>query len=271
MGLYKEKIMPINIPQTYKQYGQVPFFYTNGFAISNDATTPNSLLDIAIGTTLDSSETYQLELLSPCVINSANNGLNGLDTGTVAASKVYTVFVIADPVNSNPTGAMISLANGSTTFPLMPFGYSAYKRIGYVTTDASAHFLKGYWTNENTSSRLFLYDAPQATAVTAGTSTSYANVNLITLSPNVNNTPVWLATSYTPASAGNTLKLQPGNATGDAVTISGQVTSVVVTSNSLVLSQSVTITSVVSPVINYKESSGSDAVAINVAGYQFFI
>jgi hypothetical protein len=261
--------MPVpNIPMTYKQYGQVPFFYINGLQISNDATTPNSLLDIAIGTCLDSSETYQMDLLTPCVINSANKGLNGIDIGTIAASTVYSVYLVSDPVTYLPTGAMISVANGVTTFPYMPFGYSAYRRIGFVTTDASSHFLKGYWTDDSSSSRLFMYDAPQASNITAGASASYVPANLIHLVPNLNNVPVWIYSVFTPGAASDTLKMQPANATGDAVTITAQVTSVVVTSNSLVLSQPVSISSVISPAINYKVS-GTDTVAIDVAGYQF--
>jgi len=265
--------MPINIPMTYKQYGQVPFFYTNGLQISNDATTPNTLLDIAIGTTLDSSETYQMDLLTPAVINSSVVGLNGIDTGAIAASKLYTVFLISDPVDSHPSGALISLANGVSTFPVLPFGYSAYKRIGYVATDSSKNFLKGYWTDDNSSSRLFMYDAPQATAITAGTSTTYANVDLTGLVPLIAspaNVPVWIYSSYTPSAASEVLNLQPGNATGDAVSITSQVTSVVITSTSLLMAQPVVISTVLSPTINYKLTSGG-SVAIDVAGYQFFL
>lgn len=255
------------IPQVYKQYGQIPFFYTNGLGLSNDATTPLTKLDVAAGTGIDSTETYQLELLAPVVINGATNGLNGLDTGSLAASKVYAVFLVADPVDQNPTGAMISL---SYTQPLLPFGYSAFKLIGFVATDSSVHFLKGYWTTNNDGSRLFMYDAPQATAVTAGASTTYANVDLTPLVPLVNNLPVWIYTNYTPSAASQVLNLQPGNATGDAVTITSQVTSVHVTTNSLVFAQTVAISTVPSPTVNYKLTSGG-AVAVDVAGYQFFI
>jgi len=252
------------IPQTYKQYGQIPFFYMNGLGISNDATTPNTKLDIAAGTCIDNSETYQMELLAPVVINAANNGLNGLDTGSLAASLVYAVFLISDPVSANPTGAMLSL---SYTAPLMPFGYSAFKLIGFVTTDASSHFLLGYWTAGNAGSRLFFYDAPQATAVTAGAATTYTAVDLTTLVPLVDNTPVWIDTAFTPGAASRTLKMQPITGTGDAVTITGQVTSVVVTTNSLLMAKIASA----KPEIAYKVSNAGDAVAINVGGYQFLV
>ena len=255
-------------------YGAYPVPYTNGLQIFNDATTPNTLLDIGSGVTLDSTSTFQMINNGTIVINSAVSGFNGLDTGAIAASKVYAVILISDPISLNPIGAMISL---SSTAPLMPFGYSAFKVIGYVATDASKNFLLGYWTaGEGNCRRLFMYDAPQATAVTAGASTSYANVDLtkwVPLPPASGNRPVWIASNYAPNAAADTLKLQPGNATGDAVIITAAVVAGTahITSNSFLMAQIVSLTGVPSPVINYKVSSGSDAVAINVAGYEWFI
>jgi hypothetical protein len=219
---------------------------------------------VAIGSIVDSTGTYQMENNAPIVINAANPGYNGLDTGTFAASKVYAVFLISDQVTSNPIGAMLSL---SYTAPVMPFGYNAFALIGFASTDGSTHFLKGYWTAGNTSSRQFFYDASQATAITAGAATSYTAIDLTAFVPIVNNLPVWIASAFTPGAASRTLKLQPVNATGDAVIITGQVTSVVVTSNSLVLAQIASS----KPEISYIVSNAGDAAAINVAGYQFFI
>lgn len=256
--------------QTYVQYGQNAPYYINGFGISNDATTPNTLLDIAAGSCLDSTGTYQLNNNAVVKINSAVNGLNGLDTGAIAASKVYAVYMVWDPVSFQPTGAMISL---SYTQPLMPFGYNAFLLIGYVTTDGSKNFVKGYWTAGNSSTRSFTYDAFQATAVTAGTSTSYANVDLTKFVPLVNNTPVSIFTNFAPNAAADTLSMQAGNATGDEVIITAAVaagTAHVTTLNNL-LAQTVAISTVPSPTINYKLSTGSAAVAIDVAGYTWFV
>ena len=88
----------------------LPFLYINNLKISNNATTPNSLLDIGAGQCRDSSNVYDMTLGSSVTINSANTGLNGIDTGAVAAAKVYYVYLITDPVTANPAGCMISLA-----------------------------------------------------------------------------------------------------------------------------------------------------------------
>src|ERR1700730_8672197 len=112
---------------TYRQFGQVPFSYANGLQISNDGTTPNTILDISAGTILDSNLTYQLSSSAVIKINAASTGLNGIDTGSFAASKVYAVYLVADPVTQQATGAMISL---SLTGPLMPQGYNAFALLG---------------------------------------------------------------------------------------------------------------------------------------------
>ena len=80
--------------QKYVQYGQDLDYYINGLGISNDATTPLTVLDVAPGSCLDSTGTYQLNSNSSITINAAVNGLNGLDTGTFAQAKVYAVYVV---------------------------------------------------------------------------------------------------------------------------------------------------------------------------------
>lgn len=238
-----------------------PFLYMTGLALTNDATTPNSVLDIAAGQCRDSTDVYDMTLSTAITISTANKGAGGLDTGTVAASKVYAVVLISDPISGNATSAMFTL---SPTSPTMPFGYSAYRVIGYVTTDSSSHILKGYWTAGNTSLRSFTYDAPQVTAVTAGAATSYTAVDLSALVPaGYAQLPTSIYYAYTPAAASHALSLQGVNSTGAAVTITGQVASVVISGNATVNAQ----ISSSKPEINYKVGNASDAVALDVAGY----
>lgn len=253
------------MPVSSVQFGQVPWQYANGLRLSNNVATPNTKLNVATGSILDSTGVYQMEADSALVIDATTTGLNALDTGSLAASTLYTVYLVGDPVTQQPMGAMISLATNSA--PLLPFGYSVYAKIGYVRTDGSSHFLLGYWTAGNSSRRTFVYDAPIATAVTAGNATSYTAVTLTTFVPAIENTPVSIAFAFTPGAASRTFNMTPGNATGNAVTITGQVTSVVVSDNVSVFGR---VTSS-APEIDYKVSNSGDAVAINVAGYDFFI
>ena len=249
------------MPVFSTQFGQYPWSYANGLRINYSSTTA---FTVESGDILDSTGVYQLTLSSTATVSSATVGLNGIDTGSLAASTVYAVYLVGDPVTQQATGVVFS---ASLSTPLLPFGYSAYAKIGYITTDASSHFLLGYWSAGNSTSRIFMYDAPQATAVTAGAATSYTAVSLETLVPLIDKTPVYINTAYTPNAASDTLKMQPQAGTGDAITITGQVAAVVVTSQSFLFSSK----NSTHQQINYKVSSGSDAVAINVAGYQFFI
>ncbi len=252
------------MPVSSIQYGQVPWHYANGLKITNDGTTPDEIIDIAVGSILDSTGNFQIstdEVLSPSIVI---NGLGGLDTGTVAASTVYAVHLVADPVTQQETGAMFSL---SSTAPLLPFGYSAFALIGYVVTDGTADILLGSWTGGNDTRRTFVFDAPIATAVTAGNATSYTAVSLAAFVPAVQDTPVSIAYAFTPGAASRVFNMTPGNGTGNAVTVTGQVTAVVVSGNVEVFSK---VTSAV-PEIDYKVTNSGDAVAINVAGFDFFI
>lgn len=250
---------------------QLPFLYKNGLNVSVASNTTlsiasgqcrdsNDIMDIAIGSApLNGSTTT-----APVTLNAAVNGANGLDTGTFAASKVYAVYAIGDSRYYQAPATLLSLASNSS--PTMPFGYDSYRKIGYGVTDASVHFLPAYVAGNNNVCQFF-YDAPQATAITAGNATSYTAVDLLTLVPPVDQTPVSIFTALTPGAAGQGVFLQGFDSTGDAVVNLGQVTSVVLNSYNTVLAQ----LDSASPKIKYKVSNAGDAVAINVAGFTFYI
>lgn len=67
-------------------------------------------------------------------INTAIVGLNGLDTGTLAASTWYSTWVISDGTN---VAGLISL---SVTSPTLPTGYTYKARTGWARTDSTAKF-----------------------------------------------------------------------------------------------------------------------------------
>jgi hypothetical protein len=243
----------------------LPFLYINGMIVSNNATTPNTKIDVSSGQCRDSNDVMDIVLSSSVTINAAANGaVNRLDAGTFAASKVYAVYAIGDSTNKNPSGCLLSLASNSS--PTMPFGYDSNRLIGYAVSDASTHFLLAYVSGRN-SFRQFFYDSPQATAITAGAATSYTAVDLSALVPPFNNVPVSIKSALTPGAAGRSVSLQPVGATGDAIVILGQVTAVVINSYNIVLAQLASSL----PKINYKVSNAGDAVALNVAGFQFSV
>lgn len=252
-----------------------PYIYKYGLVVSNDATTPNTKLDISAGQCRDSSNQIDMgiganfivpfqgiAITAPLILNAAVNGANGLDTGSLAASTMYAVYIIGDSRNIKPTASILSLA--TNTAPLLPFGYDSYRIISYWATDGSSHFLLGYYT-VNGGMLIFKYDAPQATAVTTGNATSYTAVDLSALVPNINNTLANIQYNFNANAAADTLKLQGANSTGDAITVIAQVAGSTAHIEGYVSVDAQLVSGV--PKINYKVSSGSDAVALNVAGF----
>lgn len=243
----------------------LPFLYINDLKITNDATTPNTKLNVSTGQCRDSTNVYDMVNDASITINAAVNGLNGLDTGSITAAKVYYVHLVSDPVTGLETGAMISL---SRTAPLMPFGYSAFRWIGCITTAAGgATFVLGYWSGNN-NARRFTYDAPIATSVTAGTSATYAAIVLTTLVPAIADLPVLFKADWTANAAADTFNMHGGNSTGDQWTMIAPVAggTAHTVGFGTVLSQLV----VGVPTSSYKVSAVG-GVAINVAAYEFFI
>lgn len=168
----------------------------------------NTTLTVTPVLTRDSTNTQDINVggyfgaQSNTTINAAVVGLNGIDTGALAASKVYAVYAIMDQAGFNPSGFILSL---STTAPAMPNGtfpsnYSNYVRIGWAVTDASSHFLvlkQSGLGNVVT----YTYDAP-VIVLNAGTSATQAAVSLAAVVPAIEGAPVWLGCDFVSDTAG---------------------------------------------------------------------
>jgi len=237
-----------------------PYLSVNGLQIAVASTTT---MTVQAGRARNSSNENDIILAAAVTLNAATTGINALDTGSLAASSLYALYVVGDSTFNNDPGVVLST---SASAPLLPVGYDMYRLIGYVRTDGSSHFLAGYWSG-SANNRLFIYDVPVATAVTAGNSATYAAVTLTTFVPAVENTPVLIETNWTANAAADTLALQPLNAVGDTVKYIAPVAGA--TAHTLVREFVQAQLASGAPKINYKVSAGT--VAINVAGYQYTI
>jgi hypothetical protein len=113
--------------------------YLSGLTLSNNATTPNTKVDIAAGVCVDSGNAVFMKSASTLTVDFGTTGANGLDTGTIAASKVYHIWAIA-----KTDGTIAGFANRDDLTglsPTLPSGYSYKRRLGSVRTDASSHIL----------------------------------------------------------------------------------------------------------------------------------
>lgn len=240
-----------------------PFLYINGMLLSNDATTPNTKLDVAAGVCRDSNNIVDINLgnylsqgnaaltaNSATVINFATTGANALDTGTIAASTFYYIFAIADSSNKNQPVALASL---SATAPTLPFGYDSIRLIGACKTDGSSHIL-AFYASGSGGGKYFQWDAPIAVTVTSsGTSATYSAMDLSTGVPASNYGRVSIKYKWTPNAAADALNFTPSGATGDFETILGIVSAVAQEDNFVILP--LTVSSV--PKMSYKTSAGT--------------
>lgn len=116
--------------------------YIGGLVLSNDGSTPNSVLDTAAGAAADSTNAVNIVIgaftKSTAGAWAANSGSNGMGNGlTVAASTWYHVCL------ANNGGTPDEWFDTSATCANRPAGISdtKYRRIGSFRTDASAHIL----------------------------------------------------------------------------------------------------------------------------------
>ncbi len=137
----------------------------HGFLLSNDGTTPNTVLDIAAGSRPDSTFTVQITGTAFTKNTTgtwvAGTGNAGMGTGlTIAASTWYHVFAI---INS---GSYDVYFDTSTTAANAPAGTTAHRYIGSFETDASSHIKSFYQVNQS------VYYPQQVTDLTAGSATT---------------------------------------------------------------------------------------------------
>lgn len=247
-----------------------PSLYVNGLAISNNSTTPNTKLDVAAGICRDSANMIDMNLgnylnlfgvgtaNASTTINFAVSGINGLASGTIAASTWYYIFVVADSSNKLPTGAIASV---SATAPVLPFGYDSIRLIGAVKTDGSSHLLLFYQSGSG-SGRFFEWDAPIAVTVTSsGTSATYSAMDLSTGVPVSNFGLATLYYIWDPNAAGDILNFTPAGATGDYI-VNTAITTAIQDGNFVI--KPLTVSSV--PKVSYKISAGT-LTGVKVMGF----
>lgn len=183
--------------------------YLNGCDI---AWASNTTLTVASGIARDSTNVYDMQNKNTITVSTAFSGVNGLDTGTVAANTWYAVYLIYDTSRQLPAATVLST---SASQPRMPSAsnvtYSAFRRVGWVRTDGSSNLLNFVQAGTQTS-RFYQWDASRS-VLAGGSATTFTAVNLSAGAPAQQN-EVALTLQYTPSAAANTTSLRP---TGSAV------------------------------------------------------
>lgn len=164
--------------------------------------TSNTTLTVTAGNAFDLFNVVKLILESNTIINGAINGINGLDTGSLGADTFYAAYIIGSQDNIQPIGLILS---EDFKIPLLPNNYDAYRRIGLALTDGSSHFINLIPSNsllEGSNVRIYSYPSP-ISVLSAGTSDTYADVDLSGSVPILNSLLVNLNFTYTPNNGGN--------------------------------------------------------------------
>ncbi len=152
----------------------------------------NNVMDLCLGINNPNFESQIVE--SPITLEATKNGLNGLDSGSLALSSVYAVYVIGDSSYQKPTGCILSLA--SKTYPLLPTGYDSVRIIGYLNTNSSTLEFNDFRMCGNSNTRTIMFNNIELfnTAVYTGEEV-LAPVDLSAYLPSIDNIKVYLNTS----------------------------------------------------------------------------
>lgn len=126
-----------------------PFLYNQGGEVS--ATGNIGTILVRPFATKDVTQMNDLYSEYEIVLDGNTIGLNGLDTGTLAANSLYYIFVIGGP--TVPSGVLLSL---SLISPVLPTDYTWLNLKGNASTDSAKYFtqpnlvdLKGYLAQNN--------------------------------------------------------------------------------------------------------------------------
>jgi hypothetical protein len=236
----------------------LPFKYISGLNLSVAST---SIIAVAPGQARDSNDNVDMPVSTTLFLNSAINGVNALDQGTIAASSNYSIYLISDSRNKKPVAALLSLS--SNAFPLMPLGYDSYRLLGFAATNSSTQFTAATVYNTQYLRSYFLQ--PPTSVLSGGNATTYTAINLSSAVPDDPNAIVFLNVTFTPAGVGDTVQFAgTGNtASTSPVTITGVAAGV----------PQVATVPVVAGVsggaseISYRVSNASDSVSVTVGGY----
>lgn len=260
----------------------LPYLYISGLNISIASTT---ILAIAPGQARDSNDNIDMPVgfpnlqgitspdiqfqgyQPPLLINSAVNGANGLDAGTLAASTQYAVYLIGDSRGYLPVAGILSLT--SNAFPLLPLGYDSYRLLGFQATGGSSTFVYATSKPQNMKYALAYYNQPAISVLSGGNATSFTAIDLTASSAvpttTLQNVIVELLVTFIPAAAGDTLQFRPtgSSATAGLVTITGLTAGIAQTQYIQVIAG----VGSSKPEIDYKVTSGSDSATVLVAGW----
>jgi hypothetical protein len=142
--------------------------FVDGLILSNNGGDPNNDIDVAPGVAMDSTDTQIISLVSSITKRldaawSAGTGNGGMDTGAKAASTWYAVHLLWK-ASDGSADALFSL---SSTAPTLPAGYTKFRRVGWIRTNAAGNILGFAQRNDDFTLNALVQDVNAASMGTA--------------------------------------------------------------------------------------------------------
>lgn len=110
-----------------------------GLELTNAPAAPTTKITISAGLTRDSTNTAGMTRATPITKDltaawASGDGAGGRDTGALAAGQTWHVHLILNPTS----GVVDALFSQSPTAPVLPAGFTKFRRLGAVLTDVAA-------------------------------------------------------------------------------------------------------------------------------------
>ncbi len=258
----------------------LPHLYISGLDLSVASTTAigiapgycrdsNNVMDITISETNFSKTIVKAPAFkgysAAVFISSAQRGVNGLDTGTIAASTQYAVYAIGDSSGALPAGGLLSLAG--QVAPVMPSGYDSLRLLGFISTNASANFVMSTNAPQVAKSAARFDLEPAVSVLSGGNATTFTAVNLGTAVPSttLKNVIVTLQVTFIPAAANDVVQFRPVSST-----MTANLPTIVGLEAGIAQTQYIEVVAAVAsstPRIEYLVSASGDSVSASVVSW----
>jgi hypothetical protein len=128
-----------SVASELRKYGSMGSGAIFGLITSNAAGATATAINVAAGNCRDGTNSINMQLIAPMTkkidqVWAAGSGNGMRDTGAIAASQTWHLFVIY-----NPTTKLVDvLASQSPTAPVLPAGYTYFRRIWSILLDATS-------------------------------------------------------------------------------------------------------------------------------------
>lgn len=191
--------------------------YMDGLAVQKIGATTFSLspglcrdstnsMDLTFGFEND----FWITPVDPIILDVSKNGVNGLDTGAIAANTWYSIYIIGSSRNLKPTAMIATLSSNSR--PYLPQGYDTFRLRTFFKVDNSSSIVR--FNALYDGARIEYNFLEDVYALTGGNVSTLTEIIVDSSTPPVQTSIMNFGFGFTPTSAGNVFEIQPNDYQG---------------------------------------------------------